>query len=327
MEILIVILVMDMQQELQLIYGSSSQKYITITDSHNTGIISGGGNKGGIVAHANQGININRCYNTGKITGETGSYFGGIIGRGPNNCNILNSYNSGEITGKGSYVGGIIGRNEGTDGEVIKCYNIGNINCDYEYGYFGGIAGYGSSNFAINQSYNKGKIKGKANNIGGIAGASGRITNSYNFGKIEIEKNDNIKIGGITGQIDRDIIENCYNVGDIEYNGNGQNINSTYIGGICGDGDNIKNVYSIGNLINIPNGSMVGAIIGKIGQSAENLYYLKGVYSIALGNTSTSITAEEIETLEKMKAKLNSNLATLEGWKEVNNGYPILSWQ
>lgn len=72
---------------------------------------------------------------------------------------------------------------------------------------------------------------------------------------------------------------------------------------------------------------MVGAIIGKIGQSAENLYYLKGVYSIALGNTSTSITAEEIETLEKMKAKLNSNLATLEGWKEVNNGYPILYWQ
>ena len=143
---------------------------------------------------------------------------------------------------------------------------------------------------------------------------------------MEVEGNRSLAVGGITGRVGRssESVENCYNVGEIKYE---ENITSSCIGGICGEGSNIKNVYSIGKLENTLNDSMIGAVIGNVGQSAEKLYYLKGVYSTALGSTSTSITAEEIETLEKMKEKLNSNLATLEGWKEVNNGYPILSWQ
>mgnify|MGYP005905997765 FL=1 len=226
------------------------------------------------------------------------------------------------------YVGGILGRNEGSKGKIEKCYNTGNISCFYEYSKtYGGIVGTG--NIPIDQCYNIGTIKSVSENteLGGIAGVANKsITNSYNLGKLEVEGNRSLAVGGIVGRVSSSeaSLENCYNVGEIKYK---ENITSSYIGGICGEGSNIKNVYSIGKLENTLNDSMIGAIIGNIGQSAEKIYYLKGVYSTALGSTNTSVTAEEIETLEKMKAKLNSNLATLEGWKEVNNGYPILSWQ
>lgn len=316
----------------QVSYGSEP---IDVLNSYNEGNINGGGNTGGIIAHSsNKKININNCYNLGNFIVNNGPYAGGIIGRCADDTIIKNSYNTGEISIKKSngYIGGILGASMGTNGKIIECYNTGNIVCDNQNegsGNLGGILGF-TYLTTIDKSYNIGTIKGKANNKGGIiANGTSIITNSYNLGKIEIENDKNVNIGGICGDIynSSSSIENCYNLGEIEYKGNSENVNNVYIGGICGKGDNIKNVYSIGNLINIPNGSIAGAIIGNIGQSAEKLYYLKGVYSTALGNTSTSITAEEIETLEKMKAKLNNNLATLEGWKEVNNGYPILSWQ
>lgn len=324
-----------MQQELYLIYGSSLQKNIYISNSGNTGTISGGGNKGGIIAHANQGTNINKCYNTGKITGETGIYIGGIIGRA-DDCDITNSYNIGDITCKGTYVGGIMGRSEGSNGQITQCYNIGNISSYNEYSKtYGGIAGTG--NLRIDQCYNAGKIKSTEDNteLGGIAGyISKTITNSYNLGKIEIEGHKALAIGGITGRASNSAaLENCYNIGEIEYK---ENITSGYIGGICGDygsGGDINNVYNIGKLTNIiSNNGMIGAIIGaENNKKAEKIYYLKGTYSVVSGTKNTTITTEQIETLEAMKTKLNSNLATLEGWKEdtnnINDGYPILSWQ
>ena len=56
-------------------------------------------------------------------------------------------------------------------------------------------------------------------------------------------------VGGIVGRVSSSeaSLENCYNVGEIKYE---ENISSSYIGGICGEGSNIKNVYSIGKLEN-----------------------------------------------------------------------------
>lgn len=327
-----------MQQELLLIYGNSTN----ISNSYNTGTISGGTNRGGIIAHATAKANINKCYNIGKITGKTGNYIGGIIGRAAES-NITNSYNKGEITGQGMYVGGIIGRSEVGEGQIYQCYNEGNIDCYHSSSAtYGGIAGTG--NIVINQCCNIGKIKAsKANvDLGGIAGvAKESVTNCYNLGKIEIEGGGYVafRAGGIVADND-ELLENCYNIGEIEYkeNSNGSVYNGgVYVGGISGDSKpQIKNVYSVGRIINILEGSCVGNILGyyyKSGTNMENLYYLKNVYSTAFGieDEETKTIPEEIETIEEMKTKLNSNLATLDGWKEdtnnINNGYPIFSWQ
>lgn len=330
-----------MQQELLLIYGNSTN----ISNSYNTGTISGGTNRGGIIAHATAKANINKCYNIGKITGKTGNYIGGIIGRAAES-NITNSYNKGEITGQGLYVGGIMGRDEVGKGKIYQCYNEGNIDCYHSAsGTYGGIAGTG--NIVINQCYNIGKIKASRHNVelGGIAGvANESVANCYNLGKIEIEIEGYVAFiaGGIVGNNNK-LLENCYNIGEIEYkkNSDGSIYNAgVYIGGISGDSKpQIKNVYSIGKLTNIPNGShsYAGAVLGysyyELGTNMEKLYYLKNVYSTAFGIEDEEIKTipEEIETIEEMKTKLNTNLATLEGWEEdtnnINDGYPIFSWQ
>lgn len=61
---------------------------------------------------------VNRCYNTGDISGEGG--VGGIAGR--NILGVTNSYNTGTISGE--YASGIAG---GSRMGVINCYNIGKV--------------------------------------------------------------------------------------------------------------------------------------------------------------------------------------------------------
>ena len=61
---------------------------------------------------------VNRCYNTGDISGEGG--VGGIAGR--NILGVTNSYNTGTISGE--YASGIAG---GSRMGVVNCYNIGKV--------------------------------------------------------------------------------------------------------------------------------------------------------------------------------------------------------
>lgn len=211
---------------------------INISNSYNTGNISGGGNTGGIIAHANYEVNISKSYNTGKITAKTGPYVGDLIGRA-DDCNITNSYNKGEITclyGNYMYVGGIMGVSFGSynvDSLIYQCYNEGNINC-HNQAKCGGIAGQG---VIIDQCYNVGIIKMTLSDnwhteIGGISGSYDSITNCYNLGKLEIEGEGYGWIGGIIGHSYK-LIENCYNIGEIDCK-----VNCTghiYIGGIIGE--------------------------------------------------------------------------------------------
>ena len=136
-----------MQRELQLIHGSSSQKYITITDSHNTRIISGGGNKGGIVAHANQIINIDISYNTGNISCfyESSKTYGGIVETG--NIPVDQCYNIGTIksVSENTELGGFAGRVSSSEASLENCYNVGEIKYEENISssYIGGICGEG----------------------------------------------------------------------------------------------------------------------------------------------------------------------------------------
>ena len=130
-------------------------------------------------------------------------------------------------------------------------------------------------------------------------------------------------------------ITNCYNIGDIK----GGSKNILNIGGIDGNGkDNIKSCYNIGN-IEIVGGQDIrkGMIIGKNRSDMSkitNVYYKETEGMTAIGNGNIGDNSTMVLTEDKMRN--NEEFVTLlnqdgTAWKmdinNINNGYPILSWQ
>ena len=142
--------------------------------------------------------------------------------------------------------------------------------------------------------------------IGGIISYQGKeaeISNIFNLGKITGNDNTkNLRIGGIIGRVNPDIdtnITNSYNTGKIET----ENNISKYLGSIVGDFKEMK---------------------------LSNCYYLKGTYDIAVGESGSSIGITELDDISKFPSVLevvNGEGAFKEDVNNINNGYPILSWQ
>ena len=49
--------------------------------------------------------------------------------------------------------------------------------------------------------------------------------------------------------------------------------------------------------------------------------YLKSTYSVGSGDDEDTAISKDTET--EMKTLMNSNLATITGWKQVSGGYPV----
>ena len=142
--------------------------------------------------------------------------------------------------------------------------------------------------------------------IGGIISYQGKeaeISNVFNLGKII--GNDNTKnliIGGIIGRSAENIninITNSYNTGKLET----ENNISKYLGSIVGDFKQVK---------------------------LDNCYYLKGTYSVGVGEEGTNIGVTELDDISKFPSVLevvNGEGAFKEDVNNINNGYPILEWQ
>jgi filamentous hemagglutinin family protein len=145
-----------------------------VRNTFNTGTISGGSQRGGIVGYNQAGL-ITQSFNAGTIQ-ENGSYqtgfenVGGIVG----GCNgqISLTYNEGSITGNSTsnvYAGGIMG---GGNAFISDSYNLGSVTSNTLFGFIGGIAG--EENQTISNSYNVGAVSGNQpfSHIGAIAGES-----------------------------------------------------------------------------------------------------------------------------------------------------------
>jgi prepilin-type N-terminal cleavage/methylation domain-containing protein len=112
----------------------------SITNSYNTGTVTGSSFSVGGIAGTNGG-SITNSYNTGNITGSSYNV-GGIAGR--NGGSITNSYNTGNITGFSSNVGGIVG--EIAWGSITNSYNTGSVEWSGGPGNrIGGVVGYKSN--------------------------------------------------------------------------------------------------------------------------------------------------------------------------------------
>ena len=130
---------------------------------------------------------------------------------------------------------------------------------------------------------------------------NGIIKNCYNKGKIKgIDFT-----GGIIGYFDYGSIENCYNVGVIEGKGT--------LGGVAGHTEyptKLKNSYCINNIENI------------YGSCGEDNYQ---PINCAI-KTESQLKAKDNTMIDLLNTELESLI-----WKgdtnNINEGYPILSWQ
>ena len=222
---------------------------------------------------------VSNSYNTGNVTGYTG--VGGVIGM-MYNGSVAGSYNQGAINttrqvdrGGGSTIdplnmGGIVGdTTEQTSASAViyDVYNEGQIGDeDFEFyaRHVGGIVGRLSG--TVEKAYNTGDIYNNDTAVGGIVGwwYNGNIKNVFNTGNITVRSATELQVGGIAGAAEGRVksLENAYNLGTIRgykegVDASNNPINGTdddiYVGGIIGRarGGNeltIRNVYTMGNL-------------------------------------------------------------------------------
>jgi len=134
--------------------------------------------------------------------------------------------------------------------------------------------------------------------VAGIVGTGGTLSRCYNLGKIEGKRaSGDPWVGGVVGQTDYNV-EYCCNVGNIIYTGD----STKYVGTLGGrmSVDKVSNSYTLTN-----------AQLNGVGTN----------YSEPAGLVKANTAAEMPTVLEIVgngfKADTNN----------INNGYPILSWQ
>ena len=229
---------------------------------------------------------------------------------------------------------------------TIKNLGMG-TNCNINTGVVSGaIVGYSNSKTIIKNCFNKSKVLSNNVQVGGIAGQNGPdcyIINCYNLGTIsalssiggivgenfgniyecynsEDISSDTTNVGGIAG-VNQGNITNCYNTNSIKGTG-------TNVGGIVGfqSGKNTKisNSYNIGRIVSSNN---IGGIIGtKLEGNIKNSYYLENTVNGANDReTINGVTAKTSEELKAIASVLGS--AFKQDTNNINNGYPILTWQ
>ena len=174
----------------------------------------------------------------------------------------------------------------------------------------------------MKRCYNYGEILGKEN-VGGISGMVHTNTNleeCYNTGSIN---GDNMSAGGIVGYISSSVLKKCYNRGNVTCNENA--------GGIAGKNQaEISLCYNIGEIKGIVG---IGGIVGK-NENATGIikksYSLEGKCDDIIGESLNNSKMElcEIKSEQEMKT-LASTLgnAFKEDSNNINDGYPILTWQ
>ncbi|MFI3281000.1 MAG: fimbrillin family protein [Rikenellaceae bacterium] len=191
-------------------------------------------------------------------------------------------------------------------------------------GTVGGIAGYSGSGSVIKNCENRATVEAGGSRCGGIVGYSGAtITECCNSGDI----NGNSSFGGIVGD-NLGSITNCYNIGTISGTG--------ACGGIVGQNEAvIANCYNIGYITSTS--SMTGGIVGTTpynpNASLTNSYTLTDVVnSTSSGSDGTIKTESEMKESDFITSlnngqKPESWIADYDSPNQINDGYPILSWQ
>ena len=237
-----------------------------------SGEVSGSEDVGGVVGR-NDGSVIN-CYNTGSVTGVTGStdYVGGVVGY-TNGGTVENCYNTVTVSGS-DHVGGVVGGND--SGTVKNCYNTGTGTVTGTVDFVGGVVG---QNFGgtVENCYNTGAVSGpdsgSGNSVGGVVGYNyhgASVENCYNTGAVSgpDSGSGDWYVGGVVGY-NRGSVTNCYNTDSVTVTGSGSRV-----GGVVGwnDDGRVENCYNTGT---VSDGTTSGGVVGQNSGSVTNCYFLK----------------------------------------------------
>lgn len=221
---------------------------------------------------------VSNSYNTGNVSGYTG--VGGVVGM-MYNGEVINSYNLGNIQTTRQVqsnenipavnMGGVVGdttENSGAQALIYNVYNkgqIGDENFEYYARHVGGVVGRLSG--TVEKAYNNGAIYNGYSTVGGVVGwwAAGSVNNVFNTGNITVVNNDTQKdngrgseVGGIIGSVNDSVtkLTNAYNLGTLRSFVGKTGANNS-LGGIIGnihdakdrkENMDISNVYTLGNL-------------------------------------------------------------------------------
>ena len=151
---------------------------VTITNSENNGIVSGG-TSGGFVGRMNDNRYLNIMFsnttNNGIISSESmnvGGFIGGFQGNTHVVMNTFNTTNNGNVNSTGAYSGGFVGhiaQNENLTIVVSNHINNGNVTVDSFTGKFAGVfLNNDNVDVTISDSVFNGNVDGS--NCGGIIG-------------------------------------------------------------------------------------------------------------------------------------------------------------
>ncbi len=260
---------------------STGSKILTCDVEGIKALVKGSEYVGGAVGYTNNNVVLENLTNNSKVEAE--KFVGGISGISFYGTTLMGSKNNGRIIGSEN-VGGLIGYSQA---QIEKSY-VSDISVVEGNNNVGGLVGLNHSAGDLSNSYNKGKVIGNKDVIGGLVGTNNsNISNCYNTGRVDARKTSGLRVGGICGQNMSDsFITSVYNIGDVLYNESAEGI--------------------------------VGIDYG----TTSNAYYL----DTALVNENADRTLSK--TGDEMKSSILTNLGEMfitdnEG---KNNGYPILKW-
>lgn len=228
-----------------------------------------------------------------------GYYYQGLFGQA-RNATIKNlGIASGSVSGN-QWVGGIVGWGDAIT--IVNCWNNASVTAGE---YAGGIAGTVRAGVStISQCYNSGNITVSGNSAGDAGGFVGHLSASavatledcYNTGTITGPDN---AIGGIAGRVqDSNSFVNCYNAGTISVEADTSGWGHGAISGVFSSGSSMSNCYYLeaGDLQGTPDGDV----------NSQKM-------------DAGSMTASDFPGMLSANFEIDS--------RNVNSGYPVLTWQ
>ena len=274
---------------------------LTISQCNNSGAINGQQYVGGLngSTECSDAISITNSNNTGNISGGH-KHIGGIAGilSSGNDAGITikNCSNTAQsFTAQNENVGGILGKNSSDKTLTMEnCHNTSTLNVKANW--IGGLVGYDKGKLVMNNCTNKANVTGyqsTAGLIGGIEDDGCEITNCFNTGNVSTTGNSNG--AGILATVESQTgssvwtIKNTVNTGNVS--------GASALGGFVGYLGNTSKAATInisdcvnkGNLAST--GNDVGGFVGNTNNHGSTTQRHKYTNLYNYGNISSSSTS------------------------------------
>lgn len=234
----------------------------------------------------------------------TGSYdVGGLVGRNTTSSTVNNCCSTGSVSGD-TGVGGLVGHNVSSS-MVNSSYSTVNVGAT---NYVSGLVGYNSQSSVVNSRYSTGNVGGN-HGVGGLVGYNHNSEVNICYSTSQITGNSSV--GGLVGINSVSTVNGCYSTGHISGN--------LGVGGLLG--------YSDGTVTNSFWDTETSETSSSADGTGKTTDEMKNVATFTNISTSAGLTTAWDFVTNPNDDAANNNYWDMDQVGNVNNGYPILSWQ